>query len=136
MDPFINQLQLPASANDDQQSQPLKKAATFFTYYHHQLDHQHQLPNANFMQDSCNFGDSFNFSSPKLKAKRRKSDLIQVHSSRIVQSTSRKDRHSKVCTSRGPKDRRLRLSPGTAIQFYDVQVRTHILNYQTISLLM
>lgn len=44
-------------------------------------------------------------------------------SGRIVRSTGRKDRHSKVCTSRGPRDRRVRLSPNTAIQFYDVQDR-------------
>ncbi|KAI8000900.1 Transcription factor TCP4 [Camellia lanceoleosa] len=31
--------------------------------------------------------------------------------------------HSKVCTAKGPRDRRLRLSAHTAIQFYDVQDR-------------
>ncbi|PKA55590.1 Transcription factor TCP3 [Apostasia shenzhenica] len=35
----------------------------------------------------------------------------------------RKDRHSKVCTARGLRDRRVRLSAHTAIQFYDVQDR-------------
>ncbi|KAL7089097.1 hypothetical protein ACP275_13G167400 [Erythranthe tilingii] len=36
----------------------------------------------------------------------------------------RKDKHSKVCTASGAtRDRRLRLSPKTAIQFYDVQDR-------------
>ncbi|KAL8032491.1 hypothetical protein ABFX02_13G099600 [Erythranthe guttata] len=36
----------------------------------------------------------------------------------------RKDKHSKVCTASGTtRDRRLRLSPNTAIQFYDVQDR-------------
>ncbi|KAH6829136.1 TCP family transcription factor 4 [Perilla frutescens var. hirtella] len=34
-----------------------------------------------------------------------------------------KDRHSKVCTARGTRDRRVRLSPKTAILFYDVQDR-------------
>ncbi|XP_010535245.1 PREDICTED: transcription factor TCP4 [Tarenaya hassleriana] len=38
-------------------------------------------------------------------------------------STGRKDRHSKVCTAKGPRDRRVRLSAHTAIQFYDVQDR-------------
>ncbi|KAG2294706.1 hypothetical protein Bca52824_041375 [Brassica carinata] len=33
------------------------------------------------------------------------------------------DRHSKVCTAKGPRDRRVRLSAHTAIQFYDVQDR-------------
>nr|GMC48599.1 transcription factor TCP4-like [Ipomoea batatas] len=36
---------------------------------------------------------------------------------------SEKDRHSKVCTAKGPRDRRVRLSAHTAIQFYDVQDR-------------
>lgn len=40
-----------------------------------------------------------------------------------MRSTGRKDRHSKVCTARGPRDRRVRLSAHTAIQFYDVQDR-------------
>ena len=37
--------------------------------------------------------------------------------------TGRKDRHSKVCTAKGLRDRRVRLSAHTAIQFYDVQDR-------------
>nr|GMC56638.1 transcription factor TCP4-like [Ipomoea batatas] len=41
----------------------------------------------------------------------------------ILRSTGRKDRHSKVCTAKGPRDRRVRLSAHTAIQFYDVQDR-------------
>nr|WDA53403.1 tcp transcription factor [Erycina pusilla] len=43
--------------------------------------------------------------------------------SHIIQETGRKDRHSKVCTAKGPRDRRVRLSAHTAIQFYDVQDR-------------
>lgn len=43
---------------------------------------------------------------------------------RIIKATGgRKDRHSKVNTSKGPRDRRVRLSAHTAIQFYDVQDR-------------
>lgn len=33
------------------------------------------------------------------------------------------DKHSKICTSKGERDRRIRLSANTAIQFYDVQDR-------------
>ena len=40
-----------------------------------------------------------------------------------MRSTGRKDRHSKVFTAKGPRDRRVRLSAHTAIQFYDVQDR-------------
>ncbi|KAL0328886.1 UNVERIFIED_CONTAM: Transcription factor TCP4 [Sesamum calycinum] len=63
------------------------------------------------------------FASPKSKAKKRKAEMIEVPGDRIVRPAGRKDRHSKVCTARGPRDRRLRLSPKTAIEFYDVQDR-------------
>ncbi|XP_050272943.1 uncharacterized protein LOC126716054 isoform X3 [Quercus robur] len=48
------------------------------------------------------------------------------HSSRIIRvsrASGGKDRHSKVWTSKGLRDRRVRLSVGTAIQFYDLQDR-------------
>ncbi|XP_010538544.1 PREDICTED: transcription factor TCP2 [Tarenaya hassleriana] len=48
------------------------------------------------------------------------------HSSRIIRVSKvsgRKDRHSKVWTSKGPRDRRVRLSVPTALQFYDLQDR-------------
>ncbi|MCD7453492.1 hypothetical protein HAX54_021116 [Datura stramonium] len=61
--------------------------------------------------------------SLKRKPKRAKQDVMEVHGGRIVRATGRKDRHSKVSTATGPKDRRVRLSPNTAIQFYDVQDR-------------
>lgn len=50
-------------------------------------------------------------------------EIVQVEGGHIVRSTGRKDRHSKVYTSKGPRDRRVRLSAHTAIQFYDVQDR-------------
>nr|CAB3471763.1 unnamed protein product [Digitaria exilis] len=50
-------------------------------------------------------------------------EIVAVQGGHIVRSTGRKDRHSKVCTARGPRDRRVRLSAHTAIQFYDVQDR-------------
>ncbi|KAM0846673.1 hypothetical protein ACQ4PT_055524 [Festuca glaucescens] len=40
-----------------------------------------------------------------------------------VKATGGKDRHSKVYTSKGIRDRRVRLSVPTAIQFYDLQDR-------------
>ncbi|KAH6826226.1 hypothetical protein C2S53_001663 [Perilla frutescens var. hirtella] len=42
---------------------------------------------------------------------------------RVSKATGGKDRHSKVLTSRGLRDRRVRLSVNTAIQFYDLQDR-------------
>lgn len=40
---------------------------------------------------------------------------------RVSRSFGGKDRHSKVCTVRGLRDRRIRLSVPTAIQLYDLQ---------------
>ncbi|KFK35712.1 hypothetical protein AALP_AA4G027300 [Arabis alpina] len=51
------------------------------------------------------------------------SEIVEVEGGHIIKSTSKKDRHSKVCTAKGPRDRRVRLSASTAIQFYDVQDR-------------
>ncbi|KAL5570986.1 hypothetical protein UlMin_020583 [Ulmus minor] len=50
-------------------------------------------------------------------------EIVPVQGGHIVRSTGRKDRHSKVYTAKGPRDRRVRLSAHTAIQFYDVQDR-------------
>jgi hypothetical protein len=49
--------------------------------------------------------------------------VAAVQGGHTVRSMGRKDQHSKVCTARGPRDRRVRLSAHTAIQFYDVQDR-------------
>ncbi|XP_044967956.1 transcription factor PCF6-like, partial [Hordeum vulgare subsp. vulgare] len=51
--------------------------------------------------------------------------LLQASASRIcrVRASGGKDRHSKVYTSKGIRDRRVRLSVPTAIQFYDLQDR-------------
>lgn len=50
-------------------------------------------------------------------------EIVQVEGGHILRSTGRKDRHSKVYTAKGPRDRRVRLSAHTAIQFYDLQDR-------------
>ncbi|KAJ7948400.1 transcription factor TCP4-like [Quillaja saponaria] len=50
-------------------------------------------------------------------------EIVQVQGGHIVRSTGRKDRHSKVYTAKGARDRRVRLAAHTAIQFYDVQDR-------------
>ncbi|CAA0808692.1 Transcription factor TCP4 [Striga hermonthica] len=50
-------------------------------------------------------------------------EIVAVQGGRIVRSTGRQDRHSKVCTAKGLRDRRVRLAAHTAIQFYDVQDR-------------
>ncbi|XP_042399676.1 transcription factor TCP24-like [Zingiber officinale] len=42
---------------------------------------------------------------------------------RVSRATGGKDRHSKVYTAKGLRDRRVRLSVSTAIQFYDLQDR-------------
>ncbi|KAE8681099.1 Transcription factor TCP4 [Hibiscus syriacus] len=61
--------------------------------------------------------------SSRLGIRHAGGDIVEVQGGHIVRSTGRKDRHSKVCTAKGPRDRRVRLSAHTAIQFYDVQDR-------------
>ncbi|KDP36275.1 hypothetical protein JCGZ_09840 [Jatropha curcas] len=61
--------------------------------------------------------------SSRLGARNTGGEIVEVQGGHIVRSTGRKDRHSKVCTAKGPRDRRVRLSANTAIQFYDVQDR-------------
>ncbi|KAL8260164.1 hypothetical protein R6Q59_028117, partial [Mikania micrantha] len=41
----------------------------------------------------------------------------------MVRPLAPKESHSKICTSKGSRDRRIRLSANTAIRFYDVQDR-------------
>lgn len=67
--------------------------------------------------------EGFRQESSKLRIKRKKDKMAEEQRGRIVQSTGRKDRHSKVSTAKGPRDRRVRLSAHTAIRFYDVQDR-------------
>ncbi|KAL8235419.1 hypothetical protein R6Q59_021519 [Mikania micrantha] len=80
--------------------------------YHNQLQqqnqHQHQQQQA---------------SGSSRLGLRSSGEIVEVQGGHIVRSTGRKDRHSKVCTAKGPRDRRVRLSAHTAIQFYDVQDR-------------
>ncbi|KAL0406755.1 UNVERIFIED_CONTAM: Transcription factor TCP4 [Sesamum latifolium] len=61
--------------------------------------------------------------SSRLGLKTSVGEIVEVQGGHIVRSTGRKDRHSKVCTAKGPRDRRVRLAAHTAIQFYDVQDR-------------
>lgn len=51
------------------------------------------------------------------------SRLKDVRIVRVSRGFAGKDRHSKVCTVRGLRDRRVRLSVPTAIQLYDLQHR-------------
>eukprot|EP00268_Persea_americana_P017244 TRINITY_DN18293_c0_g1_i2.p1 TRINITY_DN18293_c0_g1~~TRINITY_DN18293_c0_g1_i2.p1 ORF type:complete len:498 (+),score=100.08 TRINITY_DN18293_c0_g1_i2:1045-2538(+) len=58
--------------------------------------------------------------------KEEKGRLLALQSSRIFRvsrASGGKDRHSKVLTAKGLRDRRIRLSVSTAIQFYDLQDR-------------
>lgn len=65
---------------------------------------------------------SLEHASSELRLKKG-AERVQVRRGHIARSIGKKDRHSKVCTSKGPRDRRVRLSANTAIQFYDVQDR-------------
>ncbi|KAK1583225.1 hypothetical protein Q3G72_021992 [Acer saccharum] len=78
------------------------------------------------IQYARKMGESHNnqaATSSRLGIRSTGGEIVEVQGGHIVRSTGRKDRHSKVCTAKGPRDRRVRLSAHTAIQFYDVQDR-------------
>nr|GEV70253.1 hypothetical protein [Tanacetum cinerariifolium] len=85
------------------------------TYQYSQQQQQNQLQQQQPQQGSS--------SRLALRTSNTGGEIVQVQGGHIVRSTGRKDRHSKVCTAKGPRDRRVRLSAHTAIQFYDVQDR-------------
>lgn len=84
-------------------------------HHHHQLQQQQQQQQLTTRQSSSRLGGLRNSTGG--------GEIVEVQGGHIVRSTGRKDRHSKVCTAKGPRDRRVRLSAHTAIQFYDVQDR-------------
>jgi hypothetical protein len=89
--------------------------------YHQQAGfggYLHQLHRRQQLQQTARDGGSSGESTPVDAL------VTAFGSGRIVRSAAgRKDRHSKVCTARGLRDRRVRLAAHTAIRFYDVQDR-------------
>ncbi|XP_057805020.1 LOW QUALITY PROTEIN: transcription factor TCP5-like [Salvia miltiorrhiza] len=62
-------------------------------------------------------------SSPSSSSRQWSSCFKNPRIVRVSRSFGGKDRHSKVCTVKGLRDRRIRLSVPTAIQLYDLQER-------------
>lgn len=107
---------------------------SFLSYYNHSFGQAQDLACFGAVSTASNplkisheriIKEGFDLASPKMKANKRKAEVVDGGGAcgRVVRATGRKDRHSKVRTARGPRDRRVRLSPRTAIQFYDVQDR-------------
>lgn len=67
--------------------------------------------------------ESEKFSNKAIATSRQWTSLRNPRIVRVSRSLGGKDRHSKVCTIRGLRDRRIRLSVPTAIQLYDLQDR-------------
>ncbi|OMO79741.1 Transcription factor, TCP [Corchorus olitorius] len=65
----------------------------------------------------------FSKGTPSSSSSRQWSGFRNPRIVRVSRSFGGKDRHSKVCTIRGLRDRRIRLSVPTAIQLYDLQDR-------------
>lgn len=103
----INQIQ----SQDDEVDEDHRQPPSFLNYY----SYNHSFPSFD--------GAPTAPSNPPSPPRKRKSEATDGAGGRVVRATGRKDRHSKVRTARGPRDRRVRLSPATAIQFYDVQDR-------------
>lgn len=74
--------------------------------------HQYEVDDAGVVKKSSGLGGIVKFYG------RPSSRIV-----RVSRASGGKDRHSKVLTSKGLRDRRVRLSVNTAIQFYDLQDR-------------
>ncbi|KAJ4887805.1 Transcription factor TCP5 [Raphanus sativus] len=79
-------------------------------------DHNHQLNLNNMLQQQ-------NQPSSAPTSRQWTSAFRNPRIVRVSRTFGGKDRHSKVCTVRGLRDRRIRLSVPTAIQVYDLQDR-------------
>ena len=73
--------------------------------------------------ENINEGDYFSKQAASSITSRQWSGFRNPRIVRVSRSFGGKDRHSKVCTIRGLRDRRIRLSVPTAIQLYDLQDR-------------
>ncbi|KAA0057999.1 transcription factor TCP5 [Cucumis melo var. makuwa] len=70
---------------------------------------------------SNNNDGKYSFPKAPTSSSRQWSGFRNPRIVRVSRSFGGKDRHSKVCTIRGLRDRRIRLSVPTAIQLYDLQ---------------
>lgn len=96
----------------------------FPSFCDNQKIRKNQISQTPSIQNSLNY--PFHESPPIIRRKMKTSaagEIVPVQGGHILRSTGRKDRHSKVFTAKGPRDRRVRLSAHTAIRFYDVQDR-------------
>lgn len=92
-------------------------------YHHHegkQEDHEDQHQNHTIDNNSI---EKLYQKAASSSSTRQWSGLRNPRIVRVSRSFGGKDRHSKVCTIRGLRDRRIRLSVPTAIQLYDLQDR-------------
>ncbi|KAJ8536321.1 hypothetical protein K7X08_034722 [Anisodus acutangulus] len=74
-------------------------------------------------QESGGTNDNSKFSESTPSSSRQWGAFKNPRIVRVSRTFGGKDRHSKVCTIRGLRDRRIRLSVPTAIQLYDLQDR-------------
>ncbi|KAL3529670.1 hypothetical protein ACH5RR_008992 [Cinchona calisaya] len=74
-------------------------------------------------QEGVDVNDHSKFSKSTTSTSRQWSGFKNPRIVRVSRSFGGKDRHSKVCTVKGLRDRRIRLSVPTAIQLYDLQDR-------------
>ncbi|WVZ68792.1 hypothetical protein U9M48_017684 [Paspalum notatum var. saurae] len=107
-------LQEKERAQAQEQLQIYQQQGFSYLQHHHHRRQQQQQSRAGAGGDGISSGESTPVDAL----------ATAFGSGRIVRSAAgRKDRHSKVCTSRGLRDRRVRLAAHTAIRFYDVQDR-------------
>lgn len=126
MRPIHHQITTPIQQEPQEQN---LGAAHIYTHYQHlqlvQIQQPHGEPINSHQTVAQVLDQTIDYAKhrQKMGMKSTGGEIVQVQGGHIVRSTGRKDRHSKVYTAKGPRDRRVRLSAHTAIQFYDVQDR-------------
>jgi hypothetical protein len=112
--------------NNHKSLDPLSNNHHYY-YNHHQndvvLNKKHHVELTPLLQQGNKKRCRSTTSSVDYEGKMNGGEIVEVDGGHIIRSRGRKDRHSKVCTAKGPRDRRVRLSAHTAIEFYDVQDR-------------
>lgn len=120
---LYDQIQNPISKHDDD--------SPFFSNFPSPFFDEHELPlNQIFHTDDQKMPDPTKKESPKLTSSKlkqktddqpatplRRRNLVAAPRKR----TGKKDRHSKICTAQGIRDRRMRLSLQVARKFFDLQ---------------
>ena len=108
--PYYNQCELELEDHD-----------VFLQQHHDPLLHQHTLMTDNSVSETIiNIPDSSKNEESTINCTKKSHDATDQQTPR-KRSSSKRDRHSKINTANGPRDRRMRLSLDVAREFFGLQ---------------